>query len=481
MSRGRGEGALAIVLHTHMPYVEGFGTWPFGEEWLWEALVGCYLPLLELLDGGAPLTLSLTPVLCDQLEAPGIGGRFRRFVEEVRRSTHERDAAGLREGGHEQLARELERAWLDYAGALERFSERSEDLLGALAPHVQWTSSATHAILPLLATDSGVRAQVHSGIASHRRRFGAWRGGFWLPECAHAPWLGGLLADAGVGAVCVELTALFGEGSWEHLQPLAGEHGALLVPIDRATIALVWSERGYPAGGGYRDYHRLTTFHHNPWNNAGDAYDRDAALALARADAADFVARTRARLQRARTQAPGPLPGGGLVVCALDTELLGHWWYEGIDWLVAVVEECARQGLELLRLDDALELLEPRPVPERLQREWQACSWGHGGDLSTWSGPPVAELAFGARAAELEVLHAGAAAPAAALRELLALQASDWAFLITRGLAESYARERFDGHRRALGMALAGAGEHELAPQLRNIAVDARLTALLAG
>jgi predicted glycosyl hydrolase (DUF1957 family) len=21
-----------------MPYVEGFGTWPFGDEWLWEAM-----------------------------------------------------------------------------------------------------------------------------------------------------------------------------------------------------------------------------------------------------------------------------------------------------------------------------------------------------------------------------------------------------------------------------------------------------------
>ena len=38
MSRDRGE--LAIVLHSHMPYVEGFGTWPFGEEWLWDALAG---------------------------------------------------------------------------------------------------------------------------------------------------------------------------------------------------------------------------------------------------------------------------------------------------------------------------------------------------------------------------------------------------------------------------------------------------------
>lgn len=47
---GGGPGALAIVLHTHLPYVEGFDTWPFGEEWLWEAAATCYLPLGELLD-----------------------------------------------------------------------------------------------------------------------------------------------------------------------------------------------------------------------------------------------------------------------------------------------------------------------------------------------------------------------------------------------------------------------------------------------
>ena len=70
----RARGELAIVLHTHLPYVEGFGTWPFGEEWLWEAMATSYLPLLAVLEerhpgGGAPLTLSITPVLADQLEA----------------------------------------------------------------------------------------------------------------------------------------------------------------------------------------------------------------------------------------------------------------------------------------------------------------------------------------------------------------------------------------------------------------------------
>ncbi|HEX2085497.1 MAG TPA: hypothetical protein VHF89_07435, partial [Solirubrobacteraceae bacterium] len=59
-----------------MPYVEGYGSWPFGEEWLWEAMATSYLPLLDVLDAAPELTLSLTPVLCDQLEAPGVGERF---------------------------------------------------------------------------------------------------------------------------------------------------------------------------------------------------------------------------------------------------------------------------------------------------------------------------------------------------------------------------------------------------------------------
>ena len=492
---GRGDrGALAIVLHTHMPYVEGFGTWPFGEEWLWEAMAGCYLPLLDLLDEGAPLTLSLTPVLCDQLEAPDVNERFAAFVQGVRRKTHAEDAAGLRAGGHEALARELDRSWGEYERALESLRARG-DLLEALAPYAQWTSSATHAILPLLATDQGVRLQVRGGIASHRRRFGdGWRGGFWLPECAYAPWLARALEEAGVRAACVELTNQLGLGAREHLCPVATDAGVLLVPIDRATISLVWSDGGYPASGAYRDYHHHTIHHHNPWSNDGGAYDHDAAQALAREHAADFVARTLARLREANASAPGdaPLPGGGLVVCALDTELLGHWWYEGIDWLRAVVRECASQGLELVRLDDALESREwpaasseaefisapgPRADSEPAGA-WPAITWGRDGDLSTWSGPAVADMAFAARDAELRVVAAGERASASAVRELLALQASDWPFMISREIATPYARERFDGHLQALAGALEAGGQGDTAG-VRNLAVDADRACLL--
>ena len=478
MSRGADRGALAVVLHTHMPYVEGFGTWPFGEEWLWEAIVGCYLPLLDLLDRGAPLTLSLTPVLCDQLEAPGIGERLRDFVQGTRRETHDQDAAGLRAGGHGALAAELERAWGDYAAALENLDRRGGELMSSFAAHAQWTSSATHAILPLLATDTGVRMQVQSGVNAHRRRFGGgWRGGFWLPECAYAPALLRELEDAGVGAVCVELTGRLGLGASAHLRPLASDSGVVLVPIDRTTISLVWNDAGYPAHGAYRDYHHHTVHHHNPWSNDGGAYRHEDALALAREHAGDFVTRTLARLSDARAEAP--LPGGGLVVCALDTELFGHWWYEGTAFLEALVGECSRQGLELVRLDDALERLEPAALEDGLDVAEEASSWGTGGDLSTWSGPAVAEMAFAARAAELEVLAAGPGAGMAAARELLALQASDWPFMVSRDQAVPYARERFAGHREALARALRE-GPQSDPRDLRNLAVDAEPSILLA-
>ena len=486
MNGGRDRGALAIVLHTHMPYVEGFGTWPFGEEWLWEAMASCYLPLLELLDAGAALTLSLTPVLCDQLEAPRINERFTTFIQDVRRSTHGIDAAGLRAGGHETLAREVERSWGDYEGALQRLEQLDGDLLGSLARHAQWGSSATHAVLPLLATDACARLQVRGGVEAHRRRFTEqWRGGFWLPECAYAPWLERALEDAGVSSTCVELTDHFGLGAREHLQPIATESGVVLVPIERATMSLIWSDGGYPASGAYRDYHHHTIHHHNPWSNSGQEYDHATALALAREHAADFVARTITRLERANEPAPGrvPLAGGGLVVCALDTELLGHWWYEGIAWLEAVVAECPRQGLELLRLDDALERAEPiapggsathaGELPQR------PSSWGKDGDLSTWSAPAVADMAFAARAAELDVIAAGTRAGGAAVRELLALQASDWPFMVSRGIAEPYARQRFEGHRLALRRALSSGPDAD-DRALRNLAVHADPRALLA-
>jgi 1,4-alpha-glucan branching enzyme len=454
---GLTDGRLAIVLHSHMPYVEGFGTWPFGEEWLWEAIAASYLPLLGLLDDGAPVTVSLTPVLCDQLEAPGAMERCRTFLREVVPAAY---ALDIESTDDPAVVDELRRAAAEYSAAADRLPA---DLLGALAPHAAWTSAATHPILPLLATDAGVRLQVRTGIAAHRARFGdGWRGGFWLPECAHAPWLHGLLEEAGVHAACVDLTDVLGRGDPRHLRPLATDDGPLLVPIDRVAVDLVWAPDGYPAQAAYRDSHRRTPRDNRPWANDGAVYDPDRAAAQAHDDATDFVARVAERVRQ-----------GGLSVCALDTELLGHWWYEGPRWLAEVGAQAARQGLEIVALDDALADCDPAPAGPAAER---VTTWGAPRDLSTWSGPAAADLAWAARAAELDVLAAGDAAGERAARELLALQSSDWAFLVARATAGPYPRERFDGHAAALRAALA---DPEMEPALRNLAPHLAREALL--
>jgi 1,4-alpha-glucan branching enzyme len=446
-------GELAIVLHSHMPYIEGFGTWPFGEEWLWEAIATSYLPVLDLLEAGAALTLSLTPVLCDQLEAPGALDRCREFLATIRVESHRRDIASA-DSAAEVAA--LEHSARQYEAARERLA--GLDLLGALGRHVAWTSSATHAILPLLATGAGVRLQLRTGIDAHLRRFGAWRGGLWLPECAYAPWLDALLDEAGVRAACIELTDVLDD----HLRPLRTAAGPLLVPIDRATIELVWSRGGYPSGPAYRNYHDFTPHRHRARAIDGAPYDPERAADAARRDAADFVARVRERVA-----------GGGLCVCALDTELIGDWWHEGPLWLAAVVDEAARQGLPLARLDDALHRHDPGAAPADLP----VTSWGTPRDLRTWSAPPVCDMAWSARDAELRAVAAGGAVDARAARELLALQSSDWAFLVSKDLAEPYGRERAAGHRERLDAALAAPGT--LDPRLHNLAPDATLAALL--
>ena len=446
----RAPGALAIVLHTHMPYVEGFGTWPFGEEWLWEAVATCYLPLLDALDE-APgrVTLSVTPVLGDQLEAPGALERCA--------SVPARDPARVAPARRRRRARPRRRP-PRWSTPPRRTRPRPSalgrrDLAARLAAHATWTSAATHAVLPLLATQR--RRAAAAGDAGSPRTApaaGSWSGGFWLPECAHAAWLDELLEEAGVRATCVDLTDVLGRGSAAQLRPLRSPAGPLLAPIDRALLELVWSDAGYPSRGAYRDTHRLTEHRHQAWAVDGAPYDPARAAAQARADAEDFVAHAAARVR-----------AGGLCVVALDTELLGLHWHEGVAWLAAVLAAAERIQLRIAPLDTLLEAAEPVPAPEL-----PVTSWGTPRDLATWSGPAAGGLAWRQRAAELRAVAAAPRVSDRALRELLALQSSDWAFLAARATAGAYPVERAAAHEAAFQAALAAPDEHPA--ELRNLA-----------
>lgn len=464
-----GGGRLAIVLHSHMPYVEGFGTYPFGEEWLFDAVLRSYLPVLDVAER---VTMSVTPVLADQLEAPGVGGRLAAFAREFRVGSCLADAEEQGGAMRAPCLAEADR----YRAALARLDELGGEPLQAFARSAGegrvelMTSSATHAVLPLVATAQCVRLQLDAGLRSHRRRFGD-SPGVWLPECAYDPGLERALGEHGFDWFCVDQSAHEPPGA--ALTPVATDAGPVAFPIDWEAVQWLWSLDGYPSDPAHTDFHRESLRGARPWSIGGAIRDPEAGEARAREQAREFLARVAERLARhERTHG-----AAGIVVFAIDTELLGHWWWEGPYWLDEVVRGAPEAGVELVTLSEAL----AGAAPEK--RELRRSSWGEHKDLSTWDSPEVADLAWGARRLELRLLRALAgndvegAAAERATRELLALQASDWAFLDKRGQAGDYPFQRVTDHARAMLEAIDSPARAE--SRLRSLAPDLSLAPLL--
>jgi 1,4-alpha-glucan branching enzyme len=462
-------GDLAIVLHSHMPYVEGFGTYPFGEEWLFDAVCRSYLPVLEVAER---LTMTVTPVLADQLEAPGVAERLTAFVREHRLGAAEADRAEVPPGFTDACDGEADR----FRAGLERLDGLGGDLIAtfraARSRGVELIpSAATHAVLPLVATGAGRRLQLDAGLRSHRRRFGE-PGGLWLPECAYEPGLEALLAERELGYFCVDQSAH--EPPLDALRPIATGAGPIAFPIDWEAVRWLWSLDGYPSDPLYVDHHRGSLRGVRAWSIGGEPYDPAAAAARAREHAAEFVRSVAARLGAYREERGRH----GLLVFALDTELLGHWWWEGPQWLAEVLSLVPAAGIELVTLEEARERHDPEPRPLRRG------SWGEGKDLKTWDEPAVADLAWAARRLELRLLRAlglglGRRAAERAARELLALQASDWAFLDSRRQAGDYPFQRSTAHARSMLEAIHSAPDQEPNPAMRYLAPDLRLAPLL--
>jgi 1,4-alpha-glucan branching enzyme len=461
-------GDLAIVLHTHMPYVEGYGTYPFGEEWLFDAVARSHLPVLR---AARNVTLTVSPVLADQLEASGLAERMESFLRRFRLEAAERDATDARPEVRVAAGAEATR----YREALAALREHRGDVVSAFAEAQRqgrvglMASAATHAVLPLLATRAGLRLQLDLGRRSHERRFGR-SAGFWLPECAYRPGLEHRLAERGIGWTCLDQSAR--EPDLAALAPVRMPGGVIAFTIDWTTVELVWGRGGQPSDPAYLDYHRRSANGVRLWSVGGAPYDPAVAAARVEEHAGEFLDTVGRRLA-AFAERRGRR---GLCVFAVDTELLGEWWAEGVDWLAAVTRQAPAAGVAMVTLPTALERHEPE------ERKLGEASWGEGKDLRTWDAPAVADLAWAARRLELRLLRglgAGLARPALerAARELLAVQASDWAFMGSRGQAGDYGYRRAVTH--AEGMLAALASESELDPRVRNLAPDLALAPLL--
>ncbi len=278
--------------------------------------------------------MTVTPVLADQLEAPGVAERLDAFGEEFRL------ASSMPADAEEQNG-EFRAPCLDEADRYRRGLARLEAAGGPLGAFQEaeregrvslMTSSATHAVLPLLATDSARNLQLDAGLRSHRRRFGE-PDGIWLPECAYdagargpgrSPWLHPLLRRP-VGS----------RGAARRASPDRdrGRARRLSDRLGGSVVALV-ARRLSVGSGPHRLSPRVLARRAGVVDRGRDPRSRGRGQgACARAGARVRLA----AISSAWRATASDTARRDLCVFAIDTELLGHWWWEGPEWLAEVV------------------------------------------------------------------------------------------------------------------------------------------------
>lgn len=482
------QGYQCLVLHAHLPYVrhpehENF----FEENWLFEAITETYVPLIlaleRLREAGVRdcLTLSLSPTLMTMLQDPFLQARYLAHMGklcqladlEVRRTQSDPTFAPLARlyRGRLEQAREIfeKRYARDLLSAFARL--QAEGVIELI------TTAATHGYLPLLKTEtSAVRSQLLVGAQTFHSMLGVPARGIWLPECGYYPGLEELLEEAGYAYFFVDTHGILNANPKPYFDlsaPVACANGVAAFGRDPDTSRLVWSrEEGYPGDVQYRDFYRdighdldfdyikpfildghtriHTGFKYYRITGPDDLklpYDPRRAAQRVVAHAEDFVTRVRHAVSlQGEGRSPAPL-----VVSPYDAELFGHWWFEGPQWLEAVIRRMAAQPESVTLTTPSTYLAEN---PDIQTATPSASSWGDGGYNAFWLNPGndwiYPHLHDAAERMNALSLQNADAKPGSlvyralqqASRSLLLAQASDWAFIMKTGTATEYAFER---------------------------------------
>ncbi len=473
MTAAESIGTCCIVLHTHLPWLAHHGAWPVGEEWLHQAWSSSYLPVVDMLQRLADegrrnlLTMGITPVLMAQLDDPYVLREFHTWLGfwqaraeglAQRREPHLRDHASYEFRAAQRALQMFEAGWEHGASPVLRglVDDGVVELLGG---------PATHPFQPLL-DDRVASFSLRTGLDDAVLRFGRRPVGVWAPECGHRPGLEQLYASAGIERFLVDGPSMERAGRSTGAAWSVGDTDVVAFGRDLDVTYRVWSPNAsYPAGADYRDFH---TYDHKsgfrPYRVTGVQvepaeklpWDPAAAQTIVERDAADFVSVVRARLEellRAREGRPG------LVVVAYDTELFGHWWHEGPRFLELVLRLLPEAGVRVTTLQGAVEA---GHVGGSI--ELPAASWGSGKDWRVWDGEQVADLAEMGQRVQRRLLdtidqvrrRTGFDDSCARsqrrndldqmAREALLALSSDWAFMVTKDSAASYARDRAGMH-----------------------------------
>jgi 1,4-alpha-glucan branching enzyme len=214
---------------------------------------------------------------------------------------------------------------------------------------------------------------------------------------------------------------------------------------DARVSDLVWShERGYGGSPVYRDFHSVDPNHGLKLSAVGDKandekplYDPQTAGVQVEVDARNFIKELLIEFDQNRDPSAG-LP---TIVVGIDTELLGHWWHEGITWFERVIELLPESGILTSTLDEVTSNAKTSiQLPES--------SWGSGKNWSVWTSERVSDIVVAHDQSQSFVLDLMDRDECTSehLNQLMLQLSSDWAFMVTRKSAEQYAKYRVINH-----------------------------------
>lgn len=339
------------------------------------------------------------------------------------------------------------------------------------------TSSATHAFLPYLQTEQGLRAQIRHGITTFKKHFGTDPRGFWLPECAFTPGVDRILFEEGIRYTFVDehaIKAADPTSSKGTETPIYSPHGIALFPRNSEISSKVWSSfTGYPGDYDYREFYRdiayereweyIKPFMHSEGFRFDtglkyrrvtgsveekEFYNRDWALKKVEQHSKHFIDAVANELNEKSQKCYPP----HIIITPFDAELFGHWWFEGPDWISEVLAVGSENDINFITPEEFLE----RHYQDLDTAHISFNTWGRNGFGEVWLNERNCWIYRQLHRVEKDLVplvtqNIGLSNETdrtlkQLVREWMLAVSSDWPFIIDGNSATEYATNRLNEH-----------------------------------
>jgi len=464
------------------------------------------------------VSLDMSPVICEQLEHPDFPKIFENYclnkIELAKKDEENFRKWGYHP--HHIYLTQFWQRW--YTARLEDFVNKYSKSIVKAFKSLQdigavevFTCAATHGYLPLLGDDRSIELQIKLAVENYKKHFGREPKGIWLPECAYRPsyiWktlipvnpyhqerlrpgLEQFLAKYNLLYFVTDQNLLersvpigkFLDATKERVEIFKNpsdakfdysplrlvnvsssekvEYGTSIAFTRHQMMSMqVWSgEVGYPAEPDYLDFHKRHLDSMLRYWRVTDKkadmlyktlYYPDSTQKKIDLQSNHFIHHIENTLNWYYNQTGYK----GTLCTPFDTELFGHWWFEGPEFIRAIIKglnfspwvKMALCSEEIIRVEPELIV----KLPEG--------SWGVNNNHDVWSNPETLwtwEAIYNDEKRFSDIIEIHKQTPQdelrnrilkQALREMLLLQSSDWQFLIYTKSAKDYAEQRFFFH-----------------------------------